>query len=208
VKPIFLPDPLTIGLSARYEFNNTLKDTTKQLSDAISTVNRVIFTTDRKGIANRAVRFNEAYGLNISSVPIDTATSVSVWVKTEMFPTNFFISMLEGAQSICFSQLEKDFQAAAHNGLSGQYVASPPMDNNWHHLAATFDKTSLKYYIDGNYVGSSPTPAGWTPPVPTTDYFVGYGYNLGYKYWKGSMDDLRFYKRILSAAEINKLAHL
>lgn len=207
VKPIVL-DPLSVGLSARYEFNNTLKDTTKHLSDAVSTVNRVIFTTDRKGVANRAIRFNEAYGLNISAVPLDTATSVSVWVKTDMFPTSFVTSMLEGPQSIGFSQFENHFQAGTFNGIAGQYVISPAMDNNWHHLAATFDNTSLKYYIDGNYIGSSPTPAGWTLQIPTTDYFVGYGYNLGYKYWKGSMDDLRFYKRLLTPTEINKLAHL
>jgi hypothetical protein len=205
--PIFI-NPLNVGLLGRYEFNSTLKDTTGKLSDAVSTVNRVIYTTDRKGVANSAIRFNAAYGLNILGVPLDTNESVSVWVKKEIYAGDYHISFVEGSHSLTLHQFEDKFQGAGWNGINGQYVISGSQDNNWHHLVVTRDKVSLKFYIDAVLIGSSPTPAGYTPPATTSDYNIGYGYNLGYKYWQGSMDDLRIYKRVLSTSDIVKLKNL
>jgi hypothetical protein len=59
-------------------------------------------------------------------------------------------------------------------------------------------------YIDGVLIGSAPTPAGAGPYPALDKYFLGYA--LG-TFWKGSVDDLRFYSRVLSAAEINTLAN-
>ena len=205
--PVFI-NPLNVGLLGRYEFNYTLKDTTGKLPDAVSTINRVIYTTDRKGVANKAIRFNQAYGLNILGVPLDTNMSVSVWVKKDIYTPDYHIQFVEGTHCLTFSQFEDKYQGGAWNGINGQYVVSGSIDNNWHHLAATRDKTSLKFYIDGTLIGSSPTPAGYTPPASTSDYNIGYGYNLGYKYWKGSMDDLRIYKRVLSQSDVTKLKNL
>jgi hypothetical protein len=64
----------------------------------------------------------------------------------------------------------------------------------------------MKFYVDGILVGSSPTPAGSNVDPLITDYNVGYGFNAIYRYWKGNMDDLRIYKRTLSAVEVSKLA--
>src|SRR5215467_9358038 len=62
---------LSKGLLGRFEFNNTLKDTTNQLADGISTASgRVLFTADRKGVANRAIYFNGAYGVDVFGVPL------------------------------------------------------------------------------------------------------------------------------------------
>jgi len=205
--PIFI-NPLNVGLLGRYEFNSTLKDTTGKLPDAVSTLNRVIYTTDRKGVANRAIRFNAAYGLNILGVPLDTNESISVWVKKEAYAGDYHISFVEGSHSLTLHQFEDKFQGAGWNGINGQYVISGSQDNNWHHLVVTRDKVSLKFYIDAVLIGSSPTPAGYIPPANTSDYGIGYGYNLGYKYWKGSMDDLRIYKRVLSTSDIVKLKNL
>ena len=36
-----------------------------KLPDGVSNVGRVLYTTDRKGQANKAIRFNAAYGENI-----------------------------------------------------------------------------------------------------------------------------------------------
>jgi hypothetical protein len=205
--PIFI-NPLNVGLLGRYEFNSTLKDTTGKLSDAVSTVNRVLYTTDRKGVANSAIRFNAAYGLDLINVPLDTNMSISAWVKKEDIVSDYMRLIVEGTHCLSFSQDLDKYQAGAWNGTTGQYVVSGPMDNNWHLLVASRDKTSLKYYIDGILIGTSPTPAGYTPPSTTSEYAIGYGYNNGYKYWKGSLDDFRIYKRVLTTSDINKLKNL
>ena len=201
-------DPLSVGLLGRYEFNSNLKEFTGQLPNWISTANRAIYTTDRKGGANKAIRFNQAYGLYLLDVPLDTNMSVSVWVKNDIFPVNHKVPFVEIARSISFHQEENKYMAASWNGIAGQYVYSGAIDNNWHHIAATRDKISLKFYVDGNLIGSSPTPAGFSLDDLVTDYGVGYGFNAGYKYWKGNMDDLRIYKRVLSPVEVTKLKNL
>jgi len=206
--PILI-NPLNIGLLGRYEFNHTLKDTTGKLSDAVSTSSRgPIYTADRKGVANSAIRFNAAYGLDLTNVPLDTNMSISVWVKKEDIVPEYMRLIIEGTHCLTFSQDLDKYQAGAWNGTTGQYVVSGPMDNNWHLLVATRDATSLKFYIDGVLIGTSPTPAGYTPPSTTNEYAIGYGYNNGYKYWKGSLDDFRIYKRVLTISDINKLKNL
>lgn len=207
-KPGFVINPLNVGLIGRFEFNSNLKDTTGQLPTWTSTHDRVLYTTDRKGQANKAVRFNEAYGLYMLGVPVDSNMSVSVWVKNDIFPLLAQVPFVEIARGITFTQLENTYRAFSWNGVAAQYVFSGAIDNKWHHLAATRDATSLKFYIDGTLIGTAPTPAGFDPIEPLTDYGIGYGFNAVYKYWKGSMDDLRIYKRVITPVEVNKLANL
>jgi hypothetical protein len=85
-------------------------------------------------------------------------------------------------------------------------VASGAMDNNWHHLVATYDATFIKLYVDGIYIGSAVNKSAVAPGL--TKYRIGYmpaGVN---SYWQGCIDDLRFYDRVLSATEAKKLSSL
>ncbi len=73
------------------------------------------------------------------------------------------------------------------------------MDNNWHHLVATYNGTDLKFYVDGKYVGNSTNPNQFQPYTLT--------YNVGYTpfpepYWQGCIDDLCFYSRTLSDVDV------
>ena len=195
------------GLLGRFEFNGNLKDATGQLQNGYSTVNRVLFTTDRKGQANSAVRFNAAYGVDIFDVPsAPESSSVSLWVKYDTLPTPYWVLILKGSKGFDLQQNENTFFCSFWNPINynGQNVTSGPVDNKWHHIAATRDNISLKVYIDGVLIGSSPTPANTGNYFATDNYLLGYGYG---SYWKGSMDDLRFYKRVLSATEISTLAN-
>jgi hypothetical protein len=78
-------------------------------------------------------------------------------------------------------------------------------------LVATYDGKNLNFYVDGSYVGSILNPNLGLPiqPGATIDYEVGYMTANFSKVitstWFGSMDDLRFYTRILSAAEVKAL---
>src|SRR6185369_7666677 len=83
-------DPLTINLEGFYKFNKNLKDVTGKLKDGSQyplTRTGVIYTSDRFGIANAALKFDGTYWVNIPDVPQQTHTSISVWVKrTDLFP--------------------------------------------------------------------------------------------------------------------------
>ncbi len=84
-------------------------------------------------------------------------------------------------------------------------VASGPMDNHWHHLVATYDGNELKFYVDGSFIGSSINPCPLALPVGATiNYQVGYWTQVA-STWHGSMDDLRFYTRVLSDVDVKAL---
>ena len=70
-------------------------------------------------------------------------------------------------------------------------------------MAATRDNNELKFYIDGILIGSAPTPAGAGPYPAFDKYLLAHAFG---NFWKGSLDDLRFYSRVLSAAEVSTLA--
>ena len=76
-------------------------------------------------------------------------------------------------------------------------------DGNWHHIALTFQQgqtNGFKSYLDGNLVAQ-------TNAVNFMPNFQGMGAFLGSRYgnsefMNGSMDELRFYNKALSQAEI------
>jgi hypothetical protein len=200
-----LPPVSNKGLLGRFEFNNNLKDATVQLADGVSTVNRVLYTADRKGMANRAIRFNQAYGVDIFDVPSSSEASLSVWVKHDLPASPNWHLVLMSWQGFILQQLQTTFNFSFDNGISFQGVYAGPVDNKWHHMAVTRDSNEFKFYIDGILIGTSPTPAGSGPNIPLNHYKLAYGNGI---FWQGALDDLRFYERILSADEVNTLANL
>lgn len=201
-------NPLDLGLVGRFEFDSNLNDKTGQLAPGQSTVGRVSYAADRKGNASSAIRFNGAYGINLYNVPLDTNMSVSFWIKKDVFTLINGTPFVEGFQCFSFMQVIDEIHSGYFNEAAGtsQGVLGPSLDMNWHHLAATRDANIFRFYLDGNLIGTSPTPAGSAPPDVVNDWLLGFGYNLGYQYWHGRIDDLRIYDRVITTSEINKLS--
>jgi len=90
--------------------------------------------------------------------------------------------------------LVRDEADTTHVGASFGEV----LDNEWHHLAGTFTTTELKAYTDG--VLQETTTTGWKAltaagkPVELADLW-----NVRYR---GIIDEVRIYRRALSAEEI------
>lgn len=66
----------------------------------------------------------------------------------------------------------------------------------WYHLAATYDGSALKLYIDGKKMAEAPPPAG-VKEVPDTKNPLQVGNRF-----EGQLDEFIFYKRALTADEI------
>ena len=78
-------------------------------------------------------------------------------------------------------------------------------DDTWHHVAATFDGTTLKMYVDGaldNSTTKTYNTQGQDNKVARTNWNGGGG---GAQTLRGKMDDLRFYDRALTAAEVTTI---
>ena len=201
-------NPLSVGLLGRYEFNNNLKDVTGKLEDAWPEQGIVMYTRDRKGNANSALRLDGAHGLSVYDIPYSPdKCSVSFWAKDEEIEGPAWNQMLGSSKAFNFDQNENNFVCNFQKMYYGivQGVQTTPIDGKWHHIVGTRDNTSLKLYIDGVLIATTPsTPVDFGSWV-LHNYRLGYG---GGSFWKGSMDDLRFYKRVLAPSEVIALKNL
>ena len=198
-------DPLTIKLEGWFTFNATLKDQTKKLPNGISSKRLASFTYDRDGIANAALKLDSTYFVKLSNVPQQTNTSISVWMKygNEVSYNAFIRPVVAGAG---FAQYpSKNISAQVHTPFTHS-AASTDLNTSWHHLVVTYDGSTIRLYVDGSLnasaLHSEPVPFG---PL-LTDYMIGM-HNNG-TFWRGYIDDLRFYSRTLSASDVQKLYNL
>jgi hypothetical protein len=71
--------------------------------------------------------------------------------------------------------------------------------NSWLHLAATYDGTNVKMYVNGALVAT--TAAAGSIATSTGPLRIG-GNGIWGEFFKGRIDDVRIYNRALSAAEV------
>lgn len=195
-------NPVNIGMEGYFKFNNNLSDNTGKLANATPTNSGLTFGPDRKGVALSAVYLNGNYGLNISKVPTNTASTIAVWVKN--------ISVVDGmpitpdAAGLQIAKLSNTYRGIVSSPNASIMVSAGTIIVGWHLLVVTYDGAALKIYSDGQLVKST-TSSGIIPNALV-------GYNLAQWWngtrWRGYMDDLRFYNRALTAAEVQSLYSL
>jgi hypothetical protein len=200
---------LNMGLLGRFEFQGNLNDTTGQVKPGTPENGTPIYGADRKGVRNSAITFNEKYGVIMYDVPLEPNMSVSFWMKSDMVITDAAIAFVEGSRRFAFTHFDNNrFQGSYWNFNTPGYIISKPQSNSWHHMAATRDNSTYKFYIDGKLIGSSAIQTSTPDPITMSEYTIGYCFNAGYKYWKGSLDDLRIYNRVISATDVQALFNL
>lgn len=93
-------------------------------------------------------------------------------------------------------------------GNPDTHIMSPPGNNDgqWHHVAFTRHRETgeISLWVDGANVG---TATGNTERLDATAYLDIGRIQTGYNYFHGSIDDVRFYDRVLSDRDISGLAH-
>ncbi|MBM3846262.1 MAG: hypothetical protein FJ405_08255, partial [Verrucomicrobia bacterium] len=83
-------------------------------------------------------------------------------------------------------------------------------DNRWHHVAVVFDQSAggtISVYVDGQLDASGSNTGAWAWPTNTA---LGVGRvsdaTSSIRRYNGFLDDVRFYKRVLTSAEITEVA--
>ena len=194
-------DPLTVGLQGWFSFDANLKDKTQKLADGVPSTRVVKYGTDRKGKMKGALYLDDTYSVKLKSVPQQTNTSLSVWIKP------YYLN--SGGGGIVYNEVMGPKLGQGTNLLScavstsvstpGEYIEI--FNTGWHHVVITFDGSYVKIYV--NNVLKSSIPHSASIPASLVDYFVGW--SSVWQYWKGYVDDLRFYSRTLSATDVQKL---
>jgi hypothetical protein len=194
------------SLEGLYEFNGNLKEKTGKLADGIPTIASVVgYTKDRNGFPNKAILFSGRYGVKIPGVPCQSSMSVAVWIRygNVNSPLQHVVNSASAGPTLSH---ETNKYLGIISTPATTSVVSPPMDNKWHHLVATYDANELKFYVDGNYVGNSINPI--TPWGGSAfPYYLAYYPSVNLM-WQGALDDLRFYSRTLTASEVQAIYNL
>jgi glucose/arabinose dehydrogenase len=197
------------GLVAAYGFEDsgsTLSDLSGRGNNG--TLNGATWTTS--GHSGKALSFN---GTNArvdipgsSSLNLTSGMTLEAWVyPTTAGANNWHDVIYKGSNDIYYLMSSSDGASApAAGGTFGAgggnvYAPSALPLNTWSHIAATYDGTTLRFYVNGTEVanrvesGSIQTSAG--PLTLGGDPLYG-------QYFGGRIDDVRVYNRALFASEI------
>ena len=189
---------LSLNLEGCYEFNNSLEDKTNKLGTLYSSASRLQYGPDRNGTPNSSIVFQGNHYLQVSAVPRTSNSSVSVWIK---YNTVNGAGILTGSVARLSQQNGTIVGATNDNiGVVAEYYYKMRPDNAWHHIVIAADPLASKFYLDGKLVKTVSSPLNTNG---FSDYFIGSSGVVGF--WNGSMDDLRFYSRTLTATDVKAL---
>ena len=185
-----------------------------------------VLTADRFGNADKAYYFDQGGNIEIpySTILNPEMLSLSWWIKMEERPNNdYMISLgkwncykvnLQESNKVFFTTKVDD---PDNPGLfiynDRDHAGDGLLADTWYHLAVSFGGGHMKFYIDGvlvkdwDDVPSSSIVDISADPVnlilgqqkPTSVYVDETGDG---EFFKGTMDDFRFYNRVLSDAEV------
>ncbi|WP_375448311.1 LamG-like jellyroll fold domain-containing protein [uncultured Fibrella sp.] len=202
----------TNGLVAYYPFNGNARDGSGRGIDG--TVNGVTYITDRKG-SNTAVYFNGSSNITFNTVPTTVTDnfSISIWLSiSSLSQQATFISngandgsrldgysfgMGLGSPSSSLSLLFGTGTGSFSLGLDT--FASTDV-NKWVHLVMVRTSGQNKFYWNGTLRTSASVGS-----VPTTPTKFTIGSSGSVRFFKGSLDDVRMYNRVLTDSEIQAL---
>jgi len=157
-----------------------------------------------------AIIFNGSTHLTIpgyTGINGDGARSVALWIKTTFDKTS---GLVHWGASGSFSRSSFKYQS---NGVfrfeyqgGGHNSNTPVNDGEWHHIAYTYDGSTIKLYVDGveDFTISGITLK--TGVSGETD--VNIGSQLGGSIFQGMMDDVRIYDVALTPEEIVTISNI
>ena len=129
------------------------------------------------------------------SVPGFTGTWQTIATQNTDGPTrNYGLFINNGSGLIHYS-------FTSGNGWQSFNATSNPVDGEWHHIAATYDKTNFICYIDGEV--DAQTPNTLTPDIANTVVTIASW--VGGGWLRGKLDEVALYNSALSQAEIQQV---
>jgi len=218
---VFCQD-LTQGLVLYLPITNSLTDASGNgatVTKFLASGGQVNYTYDRKSNLNQALLFssNAAINLNVSNGALSFGTStsfnMSFWFMTnDQNEIDFFYGTdapyYKGVSLIANEFVKGQFDFIIRSSfLSDQaellYTNTALLDNQWHHLSVNVNRGTsvIDLYIDAVKVKSVSFSGKVPDATPQTLSDNGMG-----SWYDGKLDEVRFYSRVLSQAEINILA--
>jgi hypothetical protein len=194
------------GLLGWWKLNGNAYDSTPYAENGV--VTGASLTTDRKGLTNSAYSFNGTSNY-ISVTPWAQLTGAaprtqSIWFKTSSSANQTLMEFGAGPNGTAsILQIYSTSIRIDANACAASTSSTPYTNGSWHQIIATYDGTTFKLYMDGQYITSSACTLNTTSTdlrIGSLDAYVGGG-----RYFSGSLSDARVYNRVLSTNEISAL---
>jgi hypothetical protein len=191
--------------------------------------NNPTFTADRKGRVNSAIMLNGSgsyFYMAENSTLRPTALSISIWIKPTTVDRRMQIynkSRFSDGGAEMYSSLIKPSETIAGNitintDIKQNSNCQPgagwqtfPIDsklavNTWHHVVLTYSGRSARMYYDGTLLATTDDlPANSLDQCPGGDLKFGAQSQQIPSYFYGALDDIRIYKRAITASEVQTL---
>lgn len=89
-----------------------------------------------------------------------------------------------------------------------EYIASVPSQGKWNHVLGTWDGKEKKLFINGKFTKeySSPEPKPITFDAHPITIGAASHVNYDFDFFRGKIDDVRIFNRVLNEKEINQLS--
>ncbi|HPQ12612.1 MAG TPA: DUF2341 domain-containing protein, partial [Paludibacteraceae bacterium] len=165
------------------------------------------------GKFGKALSFNGSNDYVTTPIKSNTLTdfTMEAWVKASSVPSNRRIVMGSGwnyndwyiginlSSNTGAPARKWLFWVASNSQIA--YLAAPDeiVAGEWYYLVATYQGTTGKFYINGNYIGSFT----FTRTTDTNPFQIGRSYSG--EYFNGLVDEVRVYNRALTSAEVSDL---
>jgi len=164
-----------------------------------------------EGKIGGALEFNGDDYVNCGNGPslqLQDAITMAFWFKVEAFQNTWEGFMAKGDDSYRTSR-GGGTGDATHMGISGTSVGGGNgwfngtvivTDNQWHHMAATYDGAEGRIYIDG--VLDVTSPGTGQINISNYDLYIGENSQATGRFFHGLLDDVRIYDGALTEEQI------
>jgi len=135
--------------------------------------------------------------------------TVCAWVKSPSAPSSNSASgpvHRERNYQLNWNHQDPTFRGAAALNVGGIWHAASfgRLDaDTWYHLAATYNRQTLKSYKNGVLITSNSLPSG--DPYPERGTLKFGSHSIYVAYFTGTVDDVHVYEKALTAEEINEI---
>ena len=202
----------SIGLVAYYPFNGNANDSTGNGNDGALS-GGINLTTDRFGNVNSAYEFDGIDDFINTSSTFDYANrTLSLWINpydisgsgktTKVAITQDDDALNNGILRVDFQDNQMKLWAG---GISGTYTTQSVSPNSWIHLVLIRDADMTYYYVDNVLVLTATADGAGSTINPVPDFIIGAGRTTIDQFFKGKIDDIKVYNRVLNESEVNAL---
>ena len=137
------------------------------------------------------------------SLRLTTAMTLEAWVYPAVNNASWRDVIYKGNDNYYLEGTSADNGGIPGGGgtfsSSTVYGTAPLPVNTWSHIALTYDKVTLRLYVNGTQVGSLAASAN----IATSANPLQIGGDSIYgQYFNGRIDEVRIYNRALSASEV------